>query len=157
MNLDHQDDKAAIREVLNWYFCGLDRREDRFFEHCFSEQVEYGRFGTFPDGEDAEFTIGRAAAIEFLHGVRRYAMSSHGAYSQHLEVDGDTATADTFAVAYLILPGGDGRPVLVRGLRYLDRLRKLPEGWRITRRLHIPSWQFEETSTRLSLLPQLAQ
>ena len=75
-------------------------------------------------------------------------MSSHHPTSQQLAVDGDQATADTFAVAYLAT--ADER-IVVRGLQYLDELERGADGWRITSRQHIPQWQYEAARTPVAL------
>jgi len=63
--------------------------------------------------------------------------------SQTVTVTGDTTTADSFAVAHLILEEG---PILVRGLRYRDRLVRERSGWRIARREHQALWQYNAES-----------
>jgi hypothetical protein len=51
--------------------------------------------------------------------------------------------ADTFAVAYLVdRPDPDGM-VIVRGIRYRDRLERRGDRWKIVSRLHSSQWQYE--------------
>jgi hypothetical protein len=60
------------------------------------------------------------------------------------------ATADTCIVAYLLrsLDGAPPDQMLVRGVRYLDRLREdVDDKWRIERRVHTVDWMFEATLT----------
>jgi hypothetical protein len=61
-----------------------------------------------------------------------------------IDLDGDDASTQTYAVAHLVVgqPGNGGK-VLVRGLRYLDDWRRTPVGWRICDRLHVADFGVE--------------
>jgi hypothetical protein len=64
-----------------------------------------------------------------------------------IAVDGERAKAETCGVAFLVADDGrEGGRILARGLRYLDDLIKDPAGWQISRRMHIPIWQYEVAS-----------
>ena len=135
-------DEQAVRDVLMRYFVGLDRREGRLFEDVFTPGARMSVLG------GARVLDGRAQIVEALLGVSDYPMSSHHSTSQRITVQARSATADTFAVAYLVT--NDGR-IVVRGIQYLDELERTAEGWRIVNRQHIPQWQYgaDATPTRL--------
>lgn len=56
-------------------------------------------------------------------------------------IEGDTARAETQAVAYLASPATG--TVRTRGLRYSDVLRRDEDGWRIAHRIHRSIWETE--------------
>ena len=55
-------------------------------------------------------------------------------------LDGDVAQTETNVFAFLVEPGDPADRVTMRSLRYLDRLRRLEEGWRISERIHTLDW-----------------
>jgi len=64
--------------------------------------------------------------------------------NQLIELDGDTARVETYAVAYHWkdeVAGTDHPENLVVGVRYLDTVQRRSEGWRITRRQVAPDWR----------------
>jgi hypothetical protein len=135
-------DEAAIRGLVNRYFFGLDRRDGAALASIYTpEGVERG------DGE----VVDVEAHVRALLRVGRFAFSHHIVGSVGIEVDGDRATGDTYALAFLAVDAkdddvGDGR-IVVRGLRYLDDFVRTPDGWRISRRDGpIPLWQYELAS-----------
>jgi len=50
------------------------------------------------------------------------------------------AEAETNAIAFLVEPGKGGELVAMRSLRYLDRMRRGKDGWRISDRIHTLDW-----------------
>jgi hypothetical protein len=62
-----------------------------------------------------------------------------------VDVDGDTARTVTLAPAYLVVAGDQDRRLIVRGLRYSDRLVGLDDGWKIVDRVHVLDWMYEVT------------
>jgi len=53
-------------------------------------------------------------------------------------VEDDTAAAETYALVHRAKGDpSDGGEILVRAIRYLDKLRRTPDGWRIFDRLHV--------------------
>jgi len=62
-------------------------------------------------------------------------------------LEGDVAETETNAIAFLVLPGEPTEQVAMRSLRYLDRLRRTEEGWRISERLHTLDWSCEVPTT----------
>jgi SnoaL-like domain len=134
-----QLDEAAIRRLINGYFFGLDRRDADAFRAVFTPGTVERRDGQKVDTE---------AYIAGLLRVGRFAYSHHVTASVGIELEGDRASGDAYAVAFLVVAPadddrGDGR-LVVRGLRYLDGYVRLESGWRIARRDGpIPLWQYE--------------
>ncbi|HSS08596.1 MAG TPA: nuclear transport factor 2 family protein [Acidimicrobiales bacterium] len=63
-------------------------------------------------------------------------------------MDGDSAHAETKAVAYLTKE--DTGTVVTRGLRYSDDCVRGETGWRIQRRIHRADWQYEVSATAIT-------
>ena len=134
-------DQAAIRDVLEKYFYGLDRRDFAALADCFTSDA----YGEYDGGKTIH--VGREAIIEALRGITQFTFSTHLPGSTMIDVDRDRAKTETTGVAFLVVDeGGDKGRILVRGLRYIDDFVKTPEGWRICHRVHIPIWQYEVVS-----------
>ena len=60
------------------------------------------------------------------------------------DVSGGTADVETVSVAYLVRDGDGGAPVIViRGLRYHDRMVRREGRWLVAQRVHVPEWMHE--------------
>jgi len=131
-------DQTAIRDVIGQYFYALDRRDFAALTACFTSDAKAEYFG------GKTVYAGREAITNILRIIKQFKFTSHLISNTMIKVDGDRAKADTYAVAFLVVDedGGNGQ-ILVRGLQYLDDLVHGREGWRISHRVHIPTWQYE--------------
>ena len=134
-------DRLAIRETIERYFAGLDRRDGEWIAGAFTQDAE-GEINAF--GRKNVFR-GRAAFGNFAKGMAQYASSNHALSNVRIVVDGDRATSDTYAIAHLL----DKDKIMVRGLQYVDELVRESDGWRIARRTHNTLWQYDVPSTPL--------
>jgi len=136
-------DHSAIQGVIDRYFFAIDRLDQALLRTCFADDAHYtSDAGTLNmvSGEEIGNRLGRGG---------RYAHTSHIRGSQHIAIQGDTATADTFAVAYLVSSASAGGIILVRGLQYTDKLARGASGWAIVRRHHSTKWQYQQTSVEM--------
>ncbi len=76
-------------------------------------------------------------------------------------LQGDVAETETNAVAFLVEPGEGADLVSMRSLRYIDRLRRQENGWRISDRIHTLDWSCQVPANfaitlaqRVSVLPR---
>ena len=135
-------EKAAVREALENYFHGLDAREENDLAACFTADA----VATHHSGSDSEFTLTGGAAIAryFCGLLSTFTATNHALSNSVIRVTGDTASADTYAIATVVIK----QRVLVRGLRYLDELILVSGQWRIRKRTHIQLWQYEAEAVK---------
>jgi hypothetical protein len=141
-------DRAAIRELLDEYWYGLGRGDVDTVVGVFTDDAKYGLAEGRGDIKQAVEGISALRCINIVGGSAR------------IVVDGDTATADTQAVAFLAMAAGDGERILVQGLRYVDELVRTAAGWRIARRTgldvddrpHDEPWEFSVEATPVTPL-----
>jgi len=73
--------------------------------------------------------------------MARYERTMHFVGNQLIELDGDAAHSETYAIAYHQLTEVGQPKLLVAAVRYLDEFARGADGWRIRRRTVIMEWQ----------------
>lgn len=126
-------DRAAIRDVLLRYAHGVDRRDLAAVASCFTPDASY-------KGSLGEGSIDVALAA-LRDRMGQYASTMHLVANQLVEIDGDRATSETYAIAYHQMHGDEGRRNMAVGVRYLDTLVRVADGWRICHREVRLEWQ----------------
>lgn len=129
-------DRDEIARLIRTYAHGVDRRDWALVRSCFSDDAE-------AKGSRSTGPIDPYLA-ELIPGVEFYPTTMHFMGNQLVELDGDTAHIETYAVAYHWkgeVAGSEHPENLVVGVRYLDTLQRRDEGWRITSRQVSPDWR----------------
>lgn len=86
------------------------------------------------------FTAPRESYLEQLESaVERYGRTMHFIGNQVVDVDGDQAEVESYAVAYHFAHA-DGEADLTVGVRYQDELARQDGRWVITRRVVVADW-----------------
>lgn len=82
--------------------------------------------------------VGRAEIVAAIKRLDRYDATFHLVGNHHYEIDGDTATGEVYCVAHHVDGDAGARRDHVMMIRYHDRYRRGPHGWRIVEReLHV--------------------
>lgn len=136
-DISQTSDLLQLRELIDRYFHGLDARDRESLVASFAPGATATYFHGTPQAKHLGGG-GPAIADHFMHVVSQFDASTHLAANVVLQVSGDSAKGDTFAIAYVLVGGS----VLARGLRYMDEFVRVEDGWRIQHRNHIPLWQF---------------
>lgn len=153
-------DRAAIQDLLARYFQGLDRGSPEQVRNCFTDDVRAHYDQRTP-------TRGIEALIDSLqnfNALQEGTMKITTHFMGNLNfsrIEGDAAETETNAIAFLVEPTNGAEPVAVRCLRYLDRMRREPSGWRISDRIHTLDWSSQMPANfaltlaqRVSVLPK---
>jgi ketosteroid isomerase-like protein len=134
-------DREEILDVVARYAHTVDERNIDGIVACFAPDGRIDFDGGLSSGEGHD---GIRAAYEQAFTAPTLAppaASTHLMANTLVTVDGDTAHAETQAVAYLA--SGTLGTVVTRGLRYSDDLRRTDDGWCIVHRVHRSIWQTE--------------
>jgi len=129
-------DRDEIARLIRTYAHGVDRRDWDLVRSCFSDDAEAQ--GSRSTGPIEPYLAALRPGVEF------YPTTMHFMGNQLVELDGDTAQVETYAVAYHWkdeVAGTDHPENLVVGVRDLDTVQRRQEGWRITRRQVAPDWR----------------
>jgi hypothetical protein len=73
-----------------------------------------------------------AGWLDTMRGPRTFPTSMHLLADPLIELDGDTARLDTYAVVHQL--GGEGQGDMTLGIRYVDEVVRAGDGWVILRR-----------------------
>lgn len=124
------EDRDAIWRLFMTYKQHLDQRDFRAYASLFTDDAEWvGNLGK---------VVGPSQIEQLLHETLEVwgddrERTHHLVLDPEIDVDGDTATARS-NWAYVTRDEHDA-PVLLMLGRYLDELRRTPEGWRFSRRV----------------------
>ncbi|WP_203338182.1 nuclear transport factor 2 family protein [Nocardioides limicola] len=129
-DLDELASRLEIQNVIAKYAHAVDRRDFETVRSCYHPDAydDHGRYKGDLDGLLAYFD----RLADKLNST------FHLMGTPYIEVKGDTAWAETFAVYRRDLKGDV--PVL-QGLRYADRFERRTGQWRIAHRLVILDWE----------------
>lgn len=132
----HLLDRAEIHDLMVRYAVAVDRRDEDAIAACFVPDAwsEYG-------GRVLGHGVDRI--LDHIRPIRHFHATSHYVVSVLAQVEGDTASAETYCISHLVGHDDDDAHVRTRGIRYLDELVRTDDGWRITRRVHRPVWTAE--------------
>ncbi len=132
-------DRAAIHDVLARYYQGIDQGKPDQVRSCFTDDV-LAKYDERPPTKGIDAMMNSLTAFAKQQSgewkVTTHFMGNLNFNALH----GDIAETETNAIACLVLPGEPKEQVTLRSLRYLDRLRRTKDGWRICERMHTLDW-----------------
>jgi hypothetical protein len=143
MTLTELGDVQAIRGVLARYWRGVDRRDEALLRSVYHPDArdDHGHYAGDVDG-----------FITFVEREvhARFRCTMHKLGNAHIEVVGDVAYAESYAIAHHIRSDDDvDIDDLVMGIRYVDRFERRAGVWRIADRELRFEWQRVEPLSTL--------
>jgi ketosteroid isomerase-like protein len=129
-------DKLEIRELIETSMRHIDDERGDLFAMLFEEDGAMQLSGTVFAGRDALRALWEKT--DWPHWTKpgqllMHPLSAHLAHNPVIDIDGDTATAETDMT--VIMRGDDGKYTVTMAARYRDRLRRGTDGqWRIVTR-----------------------
>ncbi len=127
-------DRDDIHDVVMRYAAGVDGRDMEMVRACFAPDLEVeGWGGGFTD---------RDSMITYISGVAIFHTTMHMFGNQYIEIDGDTAHVDTYAMLTHHSDDANGvtHELNVSRGRYVEELARRDGRWVITRRGGEPVW-----------------
>ena len=153
-------DRAAIHDLHTRYFQGLDRGSPQQVGSCFTDDVRAHYDKRTPTRGVADLIASIQVIDRMKEGTLRIVTHFMGNLV-YTRLDADEAETQVNAIAFLVEPGKSGDQVAMRSLRYLDRIRRQEDGWRISDRIHTLDWACQVPTTfainlqqRVSVLPK---
>lgn len=102
-----------------------------------------------PDGVTSRELVGRARIADAITRLDRYVATMHVVANHYADVHGDIANAEVYCHAHHLVPAAGERAAHdhVMMIRYRDRCRREPGGWRFVERVVHVAWTAEHTVT----------
>ena len=156
-------DHAAILQLHVTYFQGLDSGLRDQVVACFTQDVQaiyHNR--PLADGIDALMADSLDPFFARITTGHTH-IATHFMGNFKLErLEGDVAESEVYAIAYGVRNLPSGNEVAMMSLRYMDRLRRTPQGWKICARVQSMDWSCQppaittmNMSTRVSGPPAI--
>jgi hypothetical protein len=125
-------DPQQISDCLARLARGEDRRDAALISACFwpDATTDYGIFA-------GDFAAYLAWVVP---GSDAIAVTQHILGQSHVVIEGDNARVETQVSAYHRIDAGDGARDVWLGGRYLDRMERRADDWRISRRMMVYDW-----------------
>ena len=134
-------DRMALRDLVQRYARGVDRRDAALLDSLFVDDAEMLVFQDPGSTEPTSTIRGRRELGRITKVVTRYLSTTHFIGNHLVDLAGDTATGETYCLAYHVYDGGDGeRRMLVWSIRYEDRYVRHGGAWRFAQRRLIVDW-----------------
>ncbi|CAG2158608.1 nuclear transport factor 2 family protein [Cupriavidus numazuensis] len=123
----------AIRTLAYRYAQAVDRREFARLTALFTPDAKLSGPGFHLDGAQA--------IAEGMSALGNYNATQHHVHHQLVDVDGDTASGETYCIANHLYQDDGGVPrKLDWGIRYQDRYVRRQGEWRIAARTLLVDW-----------------
>lgn len=125
-------DRLAIQDVLAQHSRGVDRADEAILKSAYwpDAEVAYGGF----NGPAHEFCAMLPGAI------KRYAATQHTITNLSIDLRGADARVETYVTAYHYLAAEVGDTEMTYLGRYLDRMQKRGDVWKILHRQVVMDW-----------------
>ena len=141
-------DRLSLRELFDAYAHCADRRDAEGQKALFTADTI---FAVHMEGDGSEPTYvlhGRDALTPVFEDLNRYEVTTHFNGQSTIELDGDRATGESYAIAHHVYTEDDERKIMVASLRYLDTFAKIDGTWYFAERKLILDWS--ETRTMIA-------
>jgi 3-phenylpropionate/cinnamic acid dioxygenase small subunit len=125
--------KQEITELLYRYCRGVDRADWDLVRRCYFDDAvdDHG----IVSGSPEDFIAAVAPLLEPMTATM------HVIGNVLVQLDGDVAGSEAYAVCYHRFTADDGAPVdMTVGVRYVDRIERRAGEWRIARRTVVYDW-----------------
>jgi SnoaL-like domain len=131
LDLARLADQLELRQIAADYARGVDIPDGKQVADLF---LPDGVLRICHRGKAEPFAerVGRDAIGAAMAGLTRYEKTMHVIANQYIDVDGDSATGETYCLAHHIREvEGKGLMNYVMAIRYLDEYSRTGEGWKI--------------------------
>ena len=130
-------DKQEIAELLTRYLRSVDRGDVATLRACYLPGATEDHGGLFA-GPAQDYVDSVAAAL-----THPRARTSHNMTNLLIEVDGDTAIAESYCITFARIKANGAYHHSFTGARMIDRLERREGAWGIAHRLLLWDWNHE--------------
>ncbi|MEZ5572995.1 MAG: nuclear transport factor 2 family protein [Halioglobus sp.] len=117
------EDYIAIQRLMYRYARCADKKDYTGFNGVFCDDAVFDFSGTL---------VTTCSAIQqMMRNLEKFTRTLHQVHNTLYEVDGDTASGETYCIASHLFSEEAGETRIDMGIIYEDRLRRTQDGWRI--------------------------
>lgn len=140
-------DRLAIRQLIDAYAHCADRRDTKGQMALFTAETVFQVFMDSRSAEPTQTLHGRDALAPVFENLNTYQATTHFNGQSAVEIEGDTATGESYCIAHHLTVEGEKRTLMIASIRYIDTFSKKNGAWLFAERKLMVDW----TDTRSSV------
>ena len=140
-------DRLAIRQLIDAYAHCADRRDAKGQMALFTADTVFQVFMDSRSAEPTQTLHGRDALAPVFENLNTYQATTHFNGQSAVEIEGDTATGESYCIAHHLTVEGEKRTLMIASIRYIDTFSKKNGAWLFAERKLMVDW----TDTRSSV------
>jgi hypothetical protein len=138
---EEASDRLAIRTLIDAYAHCADRRDAEAQMALFTRDTHFVVYYTESGSEKPDLELhDRADLAPVFDDLNRYRATMHFNGQSTVELDGDTATGETYCLAHHVSVDGDSQTIFVAAIRYYDTFVKDDGAWLFAERKLYVDW-----------------
>ena len=140
MTLEEAADRGAIRELIDAYAHGADRRDADGQMALFTADTHFVVYMDARSSEPSMELHSRAELAPVFDDLNRYVATTHFNGQSTVTISGATATGETYCLAHHVSVEGDERTIMIASIRYEDTFTKSDGTWLFSERRLYVDW-----------------
>lgn len=132
--------KAEIHDLICAQARAVDRGETALLRSLWTPEATVDVGDLYSGAADGFCDL----MLETAQSMRRMA---HTVNNEWIQVNGDSAVAESYVIAMATAPSDDGDQDTLSGGRYLDRYQRADGVWKCSHRTFVADWVIEQPST----------
>jgi hypothetical protein len=135
-------DRQALHQLAMRYARSADRRDYAGFGEIFSPEGRIAVHRGDAFGTEPLYALeGRDTIVERMRGLEQYECTNHVVSNQSVEIDGDTASGETYCMAHHLYREDGIAMDLTMAVRYQDRFVRRAGRWLFSERRLAVDWE----------------
>lgn len=128
-------DRRDLNDVVLAYARCADRRDFEGFREVFTEKGQLRGYYRDPETSKPSFVMdGIDAIVGGMHNLDDFEKTLHTVSNQYVEIDGDTASGETYCVAHHVSTKNGVRINYTMFIRYQDQFERVGGRWYLSDR-----------------------
>ena len=135
-------DRLALQDLVARYARAVDQLDIDLVLSLFQPDATFTLYTTDPSAGEPQIDLtGHEQIGGLISSLEQWGGTTHFLGQQVVELNGDEATGELYAIAHHLDRSGSEPANMVMGLRYQDQYERTDEGWRFAGRTLIADWQ----------------
>jgi hypothetical protein len=142
ITLNDMADRIAIKELIDAYSRNADRRHPESQANLFTPDGIIENYEGEPSATNKPDAIlkGRKVLADAFATLKKYDITMHFNGQSDIQLQGDTATGETYCLAHQFWKQNNERILMIIGIRYYDTFVRINGSWFFAKRKLIFDW-----------------